>query len=315
MRPKGQSRKHGALAELAERQHGVVSIRQVTGPLGCSRRSVSRAVAAGRLHRLHRGVYAVGHTRLTQQGRCLSAVLACGRGALLSHDSAAWLWGISTKSPVPFAVTTPNSRRPRPPIQLHVALNLCPEDRALREGIPVTSVARTFLDVAATSRPRRLQRMLERSEELWLFDLAPVESVLERNQGHHGAGALRRAIAFYKPAPFNRSGVERRFLELIEKASLPRPATGFNVCGFELDVYWPEHRFAVELDAFETHGSRAAFERDRLRDEELKLAGIELIRVTEARLDREPAEVIRRVAQLLAGSKPTWGRRCPAWPP
>jgi predicted transcriptional regulator of viral defense system len=202
MREKGRPRSHEALANLAKRQHGVVSIRQLTGPLGYSHSAIDRAKSAGRLHRLHRGVYAVGHTRLTQQGRCLGAVLACGRGALLSHDSAAWLWGISTKSPAPYAVATPVRRKPRPPIVLHYAGNLAPEDRALREGIPVTSVARTFLDVAATARTRRLQRMLERSEELRLFDLAQVESVLERNKGHHGAGPLRRALVLYKPAPF-----------------------------------------------------------------------------------------------------------------
>ncbi len=173
----------------------------------------------------------------------------------------------------------------------------------------MTSIARTFLDVAATSRPKRLQRMLERSEELKLFNLGPVESVLELNQGHHGAGSLRRALALYKPAPFNRSGVERRFLELVDEAGLPRPSTGFNEQGFELDVYWPEHRFAVELDTYETHGSRAAFERDRLRDEELKLAGIELIRVTGTRLVQEPAEVINRIERLLSARAPTTGRK------
>jgi hypothetical protein len=297
------------LADLANRQHGVVSIRQLTGRLGYSESAVRRAADGGRLHRLHRGVYAVGHTRLTQQGRCLAAVLASGRGALLSHDSAAWLWGISTKSPVPYAVTTPVRRKPRPPIVLHYAGNLTHEDRALREGIPVTSVARTFLDVAATSRPRRLQRMLERSEELRLFDLEPVESVLARNKGHHGAGPLSRAIALYKPAPFTRSGLERRFLDLVHEVGLPQPTTGFNEAGFELDVYWPQRRFAVELDTFETHGSRAAFERDRLRQEELKLAGIEMVRVTGARLDREPAEVMRRIAHLLADRAETTGRK------
>jgi hypothetical protein len=165
--------------------------------------------------------------------------------------------------------------------------------------IPVTSIARTLLDVAAIARSARLQRMLERSEELRLFDLAPVESVLERNRGHHGAGPLRRALKLYKPSRFTRSGVERLFLELVDEAGLPRPVTGFNEHGYELDVYWPERRFAVELDTYETHGTRAPFERDRLRQEELKLAGIELIRVTGIRLEREPVEVIRRVTRLL----------------
>jgi Transcriptional regulator, AbiEi antitoxin len=309
MRDKALPRTHVDLADLAKRQHGVVSIRQLIGPLGYSRDAISRATAAGRLHHLHRGVYAVGHTRLTQQGGCLAAVLASGPGALLSHDSAAWLWGISTKGPAPYAVTTPVPRNDRAPVRLHHSRTLAVEDRALCEGIPITSVARTFLDVAATSRPRRLQRMLERSEELRLFDLDPIESVLARNKGHHGAAPLRRAIALYKPAPFTRSGLERRFLDLVSEAGLPQPTTGFNEAGFELDAYWPEQRFAVELDTYETHGTRAAFERDRLRDEELKLARIEVIRVTGARLEREPAEVMRRISRLLSDRAPTTGRK------
>jgi hypothetical protein len=179
------------------------------------------------------------------------------------------------------------------------------EDRALHEGIPVTSLARTFLDVAARPPDRRLQRMIERAEELGLFDLGPVESVLERNAGHHGAGPLRSALALYKPPPFSRSGLERRFLALVREAGLPRPSTGFNELGFELDVYWSEHRFAVELDSFKTHGTRAAFERDRIRQEELKLAGIEMIRITEDRLEREPEEVIARLSRLLTGRPPS----------
>jgi Transcriptional regulator, AbiEi antitoxin len=294
---------------MARRQHGVVSIRQLTGPLGYSRDAVVRASAAGRLHRLHRGVYAVGHTSLTQQGRCLAAVLACGPEALLSHDSAAWLWGVSTKSPLPPSVITPVHRKPHAGIRLHSSRTLAPEDRALREGIPVTSLARTFLDVAATSRLSRLQRMIERSEELRLFDLGPVESVLARNRGHHGAGPLRRALALYRPAPFTRSGLERRFLALVQEAGLPQPATGLNEAGYELDLYWPSHRFAVELDTYETHGTRAAFERDRIRDEELKLHGIEMIRLTGTRLDREPAQVIARLSQPLSARAPTTGRK------
>src|SRR4029077_10406353 len=148
-------------------------------------------------------------------------------------------------------------------------------------------------------RSDRLQRMIERTEELRLFDLGPVESVLARNAGHHGAGPLRRALSLYKPSPFTRSGLERRFLDLIREAGLPQPFTGYNEQGFELDVYWPEQRFAVELDTFETHGTRAAFERDRLRQEELALAGIEMIRITGTRLDREPRQVIERLGRLL----------------
>jgi len=231
-------------------------------------------------------------------------VLACGPRALLSHGSAAWLWGIAAGSPLPFEVVAPASRRARPPIVLHQARGLSSEDRALVETIPVTALPRTLLDCAAIVREDRLARMLERCEELKLFDLGAVEALLARTVGHPGCGRLRRAIELYRPAPFTRSKLERRFLELVEEAGLPRPATGFNECGHELDVYWPGERFAVELDVYETHGGRAAFERDRLRQEDLLLDGIAMTRVTGPRLKREPRRVIERVARLLAQRRP-----------
>jgi very-short-patch-repair endonuclease len=173
------------------------------------------------------------------------------------------------------------------------------EDRALREGIPVTALPRTLLDLAPTVRFDWLERMVERSEDLGYFDLRAVEELLSRTVGHHGHGRLRRAIALYQPSSFTRSGLERRFLELCLEAGLPQPRTNYVEQGFELDCYWPEHRFAVELDVFETHGTRAAFERDRKRQEDLLLAGITMTRVTGPRLEREPHEVIERVARLL----------------
>jgi hypothetical protein len=173
------------------------------------------------------------------------------------------------------------------------------EDRALREVIPVTALPRTLLDLAASVRFDWLERMVERSEELGLFDLRPVEDLLSRTVGHHGHGRLRKAIALYRPSSFTRSTLEKRWLELVMAAGLPQPHTNYVEQGFELDCYWPEHRFAVELDVFETHGTRAAFERDRKRQEDLLLAGIQMTRVTGPRLEREPEEVIRRVARLL----------------
>jgi hypothetical protein len=159
-------------------------------------------------------------------------------------------------------------------------------DRVLREGIPVTSLPRTLLDVAATVRFDWLEKLVERSEGLGLFDLRAVEDLLARTVGHHGHKRLRRAIALYKPTSFTRSGLEKRFLELVIAAGLPQPHTNYVEHGFELDCYWPEYRFAVELDVFETHGTRAAFERDRERQEDLLLAGIAMTRVTGPRLER-----------------------------
>ncbi|HEX4668824.1 MAG TPA: type IV toxin-antitoxin system AbiEi family antitoxin domain-containing protein [Solirubrobacterales bacterium] len=287
------------MAELAEQQYGVVSIRQLERRLGYSRKAVQRDVASGHLHPLHRGVYAVGHRLVPAHGRCLAAVLACGPKALLSHRSAAWLWGIWRYGPTPLHVTSPVPRKQRPPIRLHHSRILAEEDRALEEGIPVTSLPRTLLDCATEGHLSHLQRMLERSEELRLFDLEPVENLLDRSGHHAGRGRLRRAIALYAPIPFTRSGFERRFFEAVLRAGMPRPATNFVEAGFELDVYWPEHHFAVELDTYATHGTNAAFERDHLRDEDLMLAGIEMVRVTDVRFHREPKAVLERVATLL----------------
>ena len=173
-------------------------------------------------------------------------------------------------------MTSPLPRKPRPPIRLHHSRILTEADRAIEEHIPVTALPRTLLDCAAESRFSQLQRMLERSEELKLFDLGPIEDLLERSGRHAGRVPLRRAIALYQPVPFTRSGFERLFFEAVLETGLPRPATNFVEAGFELDVYWPEQRFAVELDTYATHGTNAAFERDHVRDEDLTLAGIEI---------------------------------------
>jgi hypothetical protein len=222
----------------------------------------------------------------------------------LSHYSAGWLWDIVKLNPEPLHVTTAAWRKPRPPIRLHEARLLTADDRALQEGIPVTSLPRTLLDLAATVRFDWLEKMVERSEELELFDLGAVEEMLVRTVGHHGHKRLRRAIALYQPTSFTRSGLEKRWLELVIAADLPQPHTNYVEHGFELDCYWPEHRFVVELDVFETHGTHAAFERDRKRQEDLLLVGIHMIRVTGPRLQREPEEVIRRVARLLSEREP-----------
>jgi hypothetical protein len=285
---------------LAERQYGVVSIRQLERKLGYSRKAVQRDVASGRLHPLYRGVYAVGHRLVPDHGRCLAAVLACGRDALLSHRSAAWLWGITRYGPAPLHVTSPIPRKPRPPIRLHHSRILTADDRAFEDRVPVTALPRTLLDCAAELPLSPLRRMLERSEERRLFDLGPIEDLLQRSGRHGGRRRLCHAIALYQPVPFTRSGFETLFFEALLRAGLPRPATNFFEAGFELDVYWPEQRFAVELDSYATHGTNAAFERDHLRDEDLVLAGIESIRVTDVRFHREPKAVLQRVATLLA---------------
>jgi hypothetical protein len=222
----------------------------------------------------------------------------------LSHYSAAWLWGLSPTQPIPLHVTTPVQRSQRPPIRIHRSRTLTEADRALEEVIPVTSVARTFLDQAALLAERRLRRLLKRAEELGLFDLAAVHDVLERNTRHRGAARLRRVLAAYEPVPFTRSDFEALVYEAILTAGLPAPRVNFNVAGMELDLCWPDHRFAVELDLYETHGTRESFEEDRLRRENLLLEGIEMTSVTGLRFAREPEAVLARLGRLLGERAP-----------
>ncbi len=284
--------------ELAARQYGVLSIEQLTA-LGIGKGSIEKALANGRLRRLHHGVYAEGHTDLSLHGKCLAAVLACGPGALLSHYSAAWLLGLLPTQPIPVHVTAPIPRGRRPRLVIHHSRTLVEEDRDLEAGIPVTSVARTLLDQAALVSFTQLRRALKRSEELKLFDLPAVLSVLDRNKGHRGNRPLRRALALYEPPRFTRSQTESYFVSQIEAAGLPRPATNWVEAGHEIDVYWPELRFGVEIDTFATHGTHQSFEDDRVRREDLKLAGVEMTQVTDKRLEREPDRVVERVARLL----------------
>jgi hypothetical protein len=251
------------------------------------------------LRRIHRGVYAVGHEDLSWHGRCMAAVLAA-RPAVASHFSAGWLWGLVRNRPGTIHVTVPTARRSRRSFVVHFA-DLPARDRGAPDGIPATSEARTMLDLAARLSPVGLERMLERAEELRIFDLVAIDGLLGRTVGHPGHGVLRRALDIYRPEPaFRRSTLETRFLELVRGAGLPEPAMNYNVGGLEVDAYWERERFVVELDVYETHGSHAAFERDRIRQEDLLLLGIGMTRVTGPRLKREPRKVMARIATLLA---------------
>jgi very-short-patch-repair endonuclease len=299
--------RHHPLLALATLQHGVVSTRQLK-TLGYGRNSASKANRVGRLRRIHRGVYAVGYGPLTWEGRCMAAVLAA-RPAVASHLSAGWLWGLLRNRPGTIHVTAPAPRGAKRPFVVHSA-DLSARDCTERDNIPVTSLARTKLDLAATLSMSRLVRVLERSEERGFFDLGALDELLARTIGHPGHGRLRAALAIYRdrdPA-FERSKLERRFRLLLKRAGLPAPAMNVNVLGYELDAYWRPERFVVELDVYETHGSHAAFESDRLRQEDLKLKGVEMIRVTGPRLDAEPEAVVARVAAHLEQRQRQLGR-------
>jgi predicted transcriptional regulator of viral defense system len=186
-----------AIADLAAQQHGVVSRRQLLA-LGFGRRAIDRRIGSGRLHPVHRGVYAAGHPGLSAHGRWLAAVLAFGPGATLSHRSAAALWGFLRVAAAPVDVTIAEARgRGRPGIRLHRVRELHADDRTCHDSIPVTAVARTLLDLAEELHPRRLERAFEEAERLSLLDLTALRELFKTKPGRArsavtGGAAVRR---------------------------------------------------------------------------------------------------------------------------
>jgi len=176
-----------------------------------------------------------------------------------------------------------------------------PEDRTRRAGLPVTSVARLLLDLAADTPPPQLERLVERTERLRLYDALAIERVLSRAGGHRGRRPLRQVIGRQAgPPPDTRSNLERRFLDLCVQGSLPRPALNVTVAGFEVDALWPMERLVVELDGFEFHQTREAFERDRARDAVLQTLDYKVLRFTHRRLHAEPEAILVTLRSVLA---------------
>lgn len=292
-----------ALAELATRQHGVAATWQLLG-LGFSRPAIKRRRAAGRLHRLYRGVFAVGHQRITLRGRWMAAVLACGRGAQLSHRCAGALRGLVERPSGLIEVTVPRPVRKRPGIRAFTATDLAPADRTVVDAIPCTSVARTLLGVAAVE-PQALQGAVAQAEKRHLLDLTGLHSLIARFPRRPGAPALRRALAEHSvELEWTRSRLEDRFFSLCRRAGLERPDVNafIAVSGWagEVDFSWPELRLIVETDGYEGHGDRAAFEEDRRRDQHLVAAGWRVIRVTWRQVVYEPERVVETLGRLSA---------------
>lgn len=284
---------------MADRQHGLVTYRQLAG-LGVGRGGVRARVVAGRLHRVYRAVYSVGHRQLGADGRRLAAVLACGPGALLSHRSAAAHLGLSDRDPRTVDVTAPRRTRAGPRgIALHLPRRLHAEDSTIHDGIPITSVARTLLDIAQTGEQREVDRALDTADRLHLLDLGAAERLLERSRGHRGQGRLARALGGHVPGP-TRSELEQRFLKLCRETGLPDPRVNTRVAGIEVDAAWPDQHLVVELDGHAYHRTPRAFEADRRRDATLQLHGYRVVRVTYRRLHDEPAEIARIVRELLS---------------
>jgi predicted transcriptional regulator of viral defense system len=292
------------MADLAERQYAVVALWQLED-LGLNVKVVDKRVAAGRLHRVHRGVYAVGHGLLSHKGHLMAAVLACGPGTVLSHRSAAFLHGILDDSRNRVDVIAPN-RRGRAPagISAHRDGTLTEADRVVIERIPCTSLARTLLDIAATQSPDTLRYAVTQSEVEEVFDLAEVIELLKRSKGQRGVARLRLAIELHDPQEQEaRLELEKKLLRLFKRAGFRPEVNGhLLVNGISLmpDFMWRDARLIVEADSRRVHGTATAFEKDRLRDQRLAAAGWTVIRVTWRQATEEPERLTRTLRALLA---------------
>jgi very-short-patch-repair endonuclease len=290
-----------AVAELARRQHGVVAKRQLIA-LGVGEGAIKHRLGVGRMHRVHAGVYALGHLALSADGNRMAAVLAAGPDARLSHRDAAALWDLRATAHTRIDVSVPRSGlRSRQGLNVHCTAPWHPDDCANRRGIPVTSVARTLLDVAEVVSRRAFRHIFEEAERLRLVDVRAIQAVVARGHGRRGVGALAAVLAEARTRPLadTRSELERRFVDLVESTGLPPPATNVLVEGFLVDAVWPRKRLVVELDGRRYHHTRAAFERDRIRDAGLQVAGYRVLRITWTRLDREPDVVAATIRALL----------------
>jgi predicted transcriptional regulator of viral defense system len=279
------------LAKLASAQHGVVARRDLLA-LGFDRGAIERRITAGRLHPLYRGVYAVGHANLSRNARFLAAVFAAGRSAVLSHRSAAILWGIHRSDAARIDVTVPRTCGFRSTRAIAVHRPRLPPPVTTHAGIRVTTPGRTLQDLAIAVPRRTLEKAAEMAEALRLDVTLDLD--------HPGAARLARVLDRHDLHSTTRSPLEDDFLALCDRHGIPRPLVNTHVEGFEVDFVWPDERLIVETDSRTYHGTAEAFERDRARDARLTAAGWRVVRFTRRQVRWEDDSVAELVRLLLA---------------
>ena len=294
---------------LAARQHSVVSRNQMR-TLGFSDKAIDHALGSGKAFRVFRGVYAVGHPRVTERGRLMAAALACGDGAVISHRSAGALLGLLDKGPVVIdVIAAPSRGRKIDGIRFHRVRPPRPDEVGTVAGIPCTSPARTLVDLAGTVGNWTLRSCFERAAQRKYLDVPAIEASMD--PGRRGNRSLRALIDEWRSAaPLAKKGklkspLEAKVLPLVLGRDLPAPLLNAPVeiaeGRIEVDFLWPEHRFALEADSRDFHATHIAFERDRWRDRELLRAGYTALRVTHHQAEAETAAIADTIASRLSG--------------
>ena len=287
------------VARIAARQRGVVSRAQVLAAR-LSPDAIALRLRRGRLHSIHRGVYAVGHSHLAPLAREQAALLACGDGALLSYRFAAALWAFAAPGGGPVDVTVVGRERTvRPRITVHRARALAPEDMTLRSGLAVTGPLRTLLDLAEVATLEEVEEAVGKARVARRVTPGALVAYADAATGHHGAGALKAVASQAKAEGFTRSKAERKLLELVRAARLPMPETNVVLFGRERDAVWREQEVVVEVDGWAFHSNRDAFERDKLRDGELAAHGWRVVPTTWWQLTQVPYVIVARLSAAL----------------
>jgi predicted transcriptional regulator of viral defense system len=288
------------LAALATRQHGVVARRQLLA-LGLGAAAIGRRVGAGRLHRVHTGVYPVGHPVLGVYGRWMAAVLACGPEAALGYASAAAFWDLRRGVPTMIDVVVATAGgRTRPGLRVHRHPGMASDEVRIERAIRVTTPARTILDYAAVATDRELEYALDQAEIQPLTDYPALDALARAHPRHRGSVRLRRILADYEAGADNtRSDLEQAFLALCARHGLPPPLVNEPTAGITVDFVFKGERVAVETDSWRWHRGRAAFERDRQRDALLAAAGYTTLRFTDRQIERAETSVVRALTAAL----------------
>ena len=291
-----------AAAAIAGRRSGLVTRDELVAA-GLGREAIQWRLATGRLHRLHRGVYLVGHPVPPPFAREHGAVLACGDGALVSHrTAAAEIWELIATRPGPVDVLVPGrARASRDGIRVHRSKPLLPRDRARCHGVPVTAPARTLLDLAEAATARELERAWDEAHVRGLVRPRQIRDVLDRAAGRRGVAAIVALLERDAGPALTKLEAEERMLALVRAANLPAPEVNARVGPYEVDLLWRAQRLVIEIDSWRYHSKRK-FESDRERDDYLQAHGFRVMRVTWRWIVHRREALIARVAAALAAA-------------
>jgi very-short-patch-repair endonuclease/predicted transcriptional regulator of viral defense system len=287
------------IAKVAGRQDNVISREQLLA-IGVGRGVIARQLERGRWQRLHRNVYLIGPAPPTLRARARAATMTCGEGAVVSHRTAAALYGLMPPRG-DVHVTVPG-RNPgnRQGVQIHRVTTLSFDEIVVRDGLTLTSPARTICDVAGTEPLTEAERALSEARVQRLVTTRALERVIERTPTLKGSSVIRSLLRASEESGYTRSEAERRLRRLAQAAGIDQPLVNVPLLGFVVDFLWPDQRLVVEVDGYQFHGHRQRFESDRRRDQQLVAAGYGVIRVTWIQLRDEPIAVITSIAQALA---------------